>query len=154
MDRAHYRKRVRDLNECAALIDQLTRMPDRATEKDFRQLADLLREAAKDVEALLNAELPGCTCRRVEHDDSSCLDYNESCRHHAHLVARLASNKKHYEDAEKKLKNEVHVRLVAAALSGTAGTVLVTADLEVEDVVDAALQIADRAIWVLTKEDA
>jgi hypothetical protein len=120
MDRDRYRKRVRDLNACAEVVDQLTRVPaviEKASEKDFRQVADLLRGAAEDVEALLDTE-------------------------------------KHYEDAEKKLKDEVRVRLVAAALSGTAGAVLVTADLEVEDVVDGALQIADRAIWALTKEDA
>lgn len=154
MDRDRYRRRVRELGESTKLIESLAKVPDRATEKDFRLIIDQLRAAATDIEALLEADLPGCACRRVDRDDSYYLDYVESCRHHGHLFSRLASNKKHYEDAAQKLKDEVRGRLVASALSGAAGTVLVTMDAEVDDVVAIALRIADHAIQAILKGDA
>jgi hypothetical protein len=152
MDRNRFQKRVRELGESAKLVENLTKMPDRTTEKDFRRIVDLLKGAAEDVEALLRADLPGCSCRRIDHDDYSYLDYSESCQHHARLFAREKAHKAHYEAAEKKLKDEVRMRLVASALSGTAGDLSsgVAAHGQIEVIVENAIQIADRTIQAIT----
>ena len=148
MDRARYRERTRDLQGCADLLKNLTKMPDRAASaKDFQQVADLLKGAAEDIEALLKAELPGCNCRVIDHDDYSRIVYAESCRHHGHLFALEKRLKEGYARAEKVLKDEIRLRFVAAALTGAApdgGTPSI--------VVDRAIAIADEAIGRLTKE--
>lgn len=120
MDRDRYRKRAHDLHGCAQLIKDLTRVPDRATEADFRQVADLMTDAANDLNELIKATPPGCICRRIENDNYSYLDYAEGCLHHRQLYALSESLKADYIRMEKALKDEARMRLIAAALTGSA----------------------------------
>lgn len=114
--RHRFDKRVDQLNEGAQLIEDLARMPDRAT----RQAADLMRGAACDIVELVKAPLMGCVCQRIENDNYSYLDYVESCVHHRQLYALREKLKADYARMEKALKNEARMKIVAVALSGTA----------------------------------
>ena len=145
MDRHRFSKRSRELNERAKKIEDLGKMPDRAVELDFRQAAEMMRGAATDLDDLVKAELPGCVCRRVDRDDYSYLDYSLECRHHHQLHYLGEKLKADYIKMEKALKNEVRVKLVAAALAGTAGTA--PGDRLVEN----AIAVADMAIRRLTE---
>src|SRR5271163_864618 len=152
MERDRFRKRARELRTCAELVGTLTQMPDRATEKDFQQAADLMAGAANDLVALLEATPPGCICRRIEHDNYSYLDYAEGCLHHRQLYVMRESLKADYAKMEKALKNEARMKLVAAALSGTA----TLRDLRdptagAENVVERALVIADEVLRRVTE---
>lgn len=79
---------------------------------------DALREAAEAMQQLMRGELPGCTCTRIEHDDYTRLEYDEKCRHHRSLASQLAASKKRYDDAEKKLTNDIHIKLVIGMMPG------------------------------------
>ena len=154
MDRHRFSKRAHDLRGCAQLIKDLTRVPDRATEKDFRQAADLMTGAASDLDELVKATPPGCICRRVENDNYSYLDYAEECIHHRQLHALSESLKVDYAKMEKALKNEVRLRLVSAALSGTA-LLLDSRDIPITKtvtIVERALAIADETIRAISAD--
>lgn len=154
MDKERFRKRAKDLHGCAQLVKDLTRMPDRATEKDFRQAADLMTGAADDITELVKARLPGCICRRIENDNYSYLDYDEACAHHRELHLIRESLKAEYAKMERALKNEARMKLVTAALSGAA----VLQDSRdkttaaVGTLVEGAIAIADEAIRRITQE--
>ena len=150
-DRHRFSKRVRELNDSARLIEDLARMPDRATEKDFRQAANLMRGAAIDLEELATASPTGCICHRIENDNYSYLDYAEACVHHRQLYVLREKLKENYEKMEQALKNEARMKLVAAALSGTAGLPSDDDDLDDNDLVKRAISIADEAIRRLTE---
>jgi hypothetical protein len=117
MDRDRYRQRARDLHGCAQLVKDLTKMPDRATEKDFRQAADLMTGAANDIDELIKSKPAGCICRRIEDDNYSYLDYAEGCLHHHELRRIREELKMSYAKMECALKDEVRMRLIVAALS-------------------------------------
>lgn len=153
MDRERFRKSAHDLKGCADLIRDLTRMPDRATEKDFQQAADLMARAADDITELIKAQLPGCICRRIQDDGYDYLDYAGNCRHHRDLYLHRESLKADYAKIERALKNETRMKLVAAALSGTAGRPS-DPDLDDDDLVKRAIAIADEAIRRITQEDS
>ena len=121
MDRHRFGKRARELNDRAKIVEDLARMPDRATENDFRQASDLMRGAASDLDELVKATPPGCICRRIEHDNYSYLDYAEACVHHRQLYVLSEKLKADYAKMERALKDEARMKLVAAALAGTAG---------------------------------
>jgi hypothetical protein len=150
MDRHRFSKRAHDLRGCAQLIKDLTRVPDRATEKDFRQAADLMTGAASDLDELVKATPPGCVCRRIENDNYNYLDYAEACLHHRQLYTLRESLKAEYAKMERVLKNEARLKLVAAALTGAA----LALDLDVDDVTKRAVWIADEAIRRIAQEDA
>lgn len=144
IDRGRFQNKARDLRGCAQLIKDLTHVPDRATEKDFRQVTDLLTSAADDLDELLRAELPGCACRRIQDDNYAYLVYAEDCRHHRGLYLQEKNLKARYEKAESVLKNEVRLRFITATLTGAA----VTGDGRIEhaSIVKRAIAIADEAV--------
>jgi hypothetical protein len=151
MDRDRFRKRSRELNERARLVSDLAKMPDRATAKDFREVADLMSGAASDIDELLQANLPGCACRRIENDNYSYLHYAESCRHHGRLYLLEEDLKARYEKAEHALKNEVRLRFVTAALSGAAVSTDVRCGWDTS-IVNRAIAIADEAVRQFAEE--
>lgn len=147
MERHRFSNRVRELKERAKLVEDLGRVPDRAKEKDFRDLAELLRKTASDIEELVDAKLPGCICRRIDHDDYSYLVYATECRHHHQLHFMTEKVKADYAKMEKTLKDEARMKLVATALTGTAS-------LAVQDLPSFsrnAIAIADETIARLTE---
>lgn len=145
MDRDRYRTRAVNLRDCAQIVDNLTRMPDRATAKDFQQVVDLMSGAANDIDALVKAELPGCICRRIDYD---YLDYVEGCCHHHVLYHRHKGLQANYDKMVRALKNEVRMRLVVAALSGTAAV----QDLNDLNLVKRAIAIADETLRQIIEE--
>ena len=147
MDRHRFSQRKIDITNCAKLIEDLSRMPDRATEKDLKQAAELMRGAACDLSELFNADLPGCVCRRIDHDNYSYLDYTESCRHHASLYKQQENLKANNTKMEKALKNEARMMLVASALTGTA----CMAPQDLAGFANNAIAIADEGIARLTE---
>ena len=153
MDRHRFSSRVRELKERAKLVEDLGRVPDRAKEKDFRDIAELLRKTAADIEELVDAKLPGCICRRIDHDDYSYLVYADECRHHHRLHVLTEKLKADYAKMEKTLKDEVRMKLIAAALSGTAGMPPIDRLVEnaINDrLVENAITVADETIRRLT----
>jgi len=147
--------RARELRACADLIAGLARVPDRATPKDFAQVADLIRSAASDLEELVTAVTIGCVCRRVQGDTCDYLDYREGCLHHAGLHILSLQHKEVFARLERDLRNEVRLRMVAAALTGTAaasGSTLVSDALRSNHgIVERAIAIADEAIRQITE---
>ncbi len=153
MDRDRFRKRATDLRNCADLVGRLTEIPDRATQKDFHQAANLMAGAANDLEELVKGSLPGCICRRIQDENYDYLNYAEGCRHHGQLYVMREGLKANYAKMESALKNEVRMKLVAAALAGTAG--LSSGDDRDEDhLAKRAIAIADEAICRIAREDA
>ena len=149
-DRHRFSKRSRELNERARLVDDLARMPDRATENDFRQAADLMRGAASDLDELASATPTGCVCRRIENDNYSYLDYHEECLHHRQYYFLREKLKEDYAKMEKALKDEARMKLVAAALSGSAG--MAPNDVrELSTFAENVLEIADSVIRQITE---
>ena len=148
MDRHRFSSRVRELKERAKLVEDLGRVPDRAKEKDFRDLADLLKKTASDIEELVDAKLPGCICRRIDHDDYSYLVYATECRHHHQLHVLTEKLKADYAKMEKTLKDDARMKLVAAALAGTAS--LSPLDHDPEQIMINAIGIANGVIYRLT----
>src|SRR5512143_1104063 len=120
MDRARCRARARELRACAGRTAPLAKMPDRVTAADLQLAAELAAKGADSIEELVNAKPSGCICRHIENDNYSYLDYAKECIHHGQLYALSASLKADYAKMEKSLKNEARMKLVAAALSGTA----------------------------------
>lgn len=148
MDKERFQKRARELRAFDERMRSLVKMPDRATGADLQLAADLVANAAADLEELLRAQLPGCTCCRIQDDNYDYLVYAEDCRHHRHGFLREQQLKADYAKAEKKLKDEVRMSLVRAALSGTA-TLPAMADLH--SCVERAIQIADETIRQITQ---
>jgi hypothetical protein len=152
VNRHRFSKRALELNDHAQFLENLVRigaisyMPDHATEKDLRQAADLMRGAAIHLEELVSATPTGCICRHIENDNYSYLDYAEACLHHRQLYVLRESLKKDYAKMEKALKNEARMKLVAAALSGSAA-VFVDDDI----LVQRAIVIADATIRRITE---
>ena len=149
-DRHRFSRRASELRAFADRIEPLAKMPERATSADIQLAADLVKKAANDLDALVKATPPGCICRRVEDDNYSYLDYAEECIHHRHYYFLREKLKADYAKMEKNLKNEVRIRLVAAALSGTA----LVRDGEIENPerhAIRALAVADAAIAKLTE---
>lgn len=152
-DRHRFSKRVRELNARAQIVEDLVRMPDRAAEQDFRQAADLMRGAARDLEELASATPTGCICRRIQDDNYDYLDYAEACLHHRQLYVLHENLKASYAKMERVLKNEARMKLVAAALSNTAVPLdsRDTPTAAVGLIVERALAIADEAIRRITE---
>src|SRR5207244_8267022 len=126
-------------------------LPERVTADDLRDAADQARKAAADVTDLLKAQLPGCICRRIQDGDRDYLIYEESCRHHRDLCLHRERLKADYAKMEKRLKAEVRMKLVTAALSGAA--VLPETDSpENDDIATRTLAIADQTIDRLTRD--
>jgi hypothetical protein len=148
VDRHRFSKRARELAERAKRLEDLGKMPDRAVELDFRQAGEMMRGAAADIQELIEAKLPGCICRRIDHDDYSYLDYSLECRHHHQLHALTEKVKADYKKMEKVLKDEIRMKLVAAALSGAVrdDSNSTNAQLATD-----AIEIADEAIRRLTE---
>ena len=146
MDKGRFRNRARELRAFADRMAPLAKMPDRATAADLQLAADLATKAADSLDELLKARPAGCNCRLIEDDNYSYLDYAESCLHHGALFLREKQLKEGYAKAERALKNEMRMRLVAAALSGTAAVRLVTGVVPAERVVERAVAIADEEI--------
>ena len=147
MNPDRYHKRANDLRGCAQLIKDLTRVPDRATEKDFRHAANLMTDAANDLDELVKATPTGCVCRRIENDNYIYLDYAESCIHHRQLYVLREKLKEDYAKMEKALKNEARMKLVTAVLTGTAAAPA----KEDDQIVLRALDIADETIRRITE---
>jgi len=149
-DRHRFSRRAAELRTFAERVEPLAKMPERARGVDIQSAADLARKAADDLDELVKATPPGCICRRIENDNYSFLDYAEECVHHRQYYFLREKLKADYEKMEKLLKNEVRIRLVAAALSGTA----LVRDGEIENPerhAIRALAVADAAIAKLTE---
>ena len=149
MDRNHYRNRTRDLRARAEQLDQLVKMPDRVTSYDLRLASDLMTEAANDLDKLIKATPPGCTCHLVESDTHSYLDYAEDCLHHRDLYTRRENLKGSFAKMERTLKNEVRVRFIMAALSGVAARPNVDAS---GTLANYAISIADEALRQIVED--
>lgn len=158
MDRDRFRTRMRELRTFADRMSPLAKMPDRATAADLQLAADLATKGADSINELLEAQLPGCICRRIDHDNYSYLAYAEECRHHGSLFAQERRLKEDYAKMERALKNELRVSLVAATLSGIAAPQAPITHEGWKDVtgpsasklVERAIAIADEAIRQLT----
>lgn len=147
MDRHRLRQRIDALNENAKSADDLAKVPDRILPTDLSNAAALMRGAALDMRELMEAKLPGCVCRRIDHDDYSYLVYSIDCRHHHQLHVLMEKLKTDYAKMEKALKDEARMKLVATALTGT--TSLAMQDLSVFS--RNAIAIADETIARLTE---
>jgi len=157
MDRHRFSKRSRELTELARLVEGFARMPDGVAEKDFRQAAALMRGASYDIDELVRTSPPGCICRRIRDESNEFLDYAEACLHHRQLHTLREEFKANYAKMERALKNETRLKLVAAALSGTAGLHQVRdqpSDVNDfnEDLAKRAIEIADATIRQITME--
>lgn len=150
VDRHRFTKRARELNDCARLVERLTCMPDRATEKDFRQAAELMRSTAIDLEELTKMTPTGCICRRIQDDNYDYLDYAEACLHHRQLYVLREKLKEDYKKMERALKDKPRMRVILAALTGAALTEMGAGEVEhgvnVESRVYSALALADAVV--------
>lgn len=151
MDLDRFRTRERELRALAERVAPLEKMLDRVTAADLKLVTDLATKAADSFNELLKADPPGCTCRLIETDNYSYLDYAESCRHHRQYHRLREELKEGYARMEKALKNEVRLKLVAAALTGTASSITTQSDAAV---VERAFAIADEAIRQIAGESA
>jgi len=93
-------------------LEKLVDMPDRVKADDIKKAAKSLFDAADAMRQLMQGSLPGCTCRLIDDDGRFYHVYDENCTHHRHLKAQADDNKKRYDDAHKKLTNEVRVQMV------------------------------------------
>jgi hypothetical protein len=114
------RARVHEIMQIAERFQILASMPDHVTRADIEQAVSALRDSALKISFLIEATPVGCTCPRTEREDrSTFIDrYDPECRHHGRLHALEERGNKLYEDTRQKLKNEVRIQLVAAALTG------------------------------------
>ena len=149
-DRHRFSRRATELRAFAERMIPLAKMPDRATSADIQLAADLATKAASDLDELAAATPTGCICRRIECDNYSYLNYAEACVHHRQLYVLSEKLKTDYAKMEKALKDEVRMKLVAAALSGSA-ILPRTADLE--HYAKQAVEIADEAIRRITRAE-
>lgn len=147
-DRHRFSRRASELRAFADRMIPLAQMPDRATGADLQLAADLATKAAADLDELAKATPPGCVCRRMQDDNYDYLDYAETCLHHRQLYVLRERVKADYAKMEKALKNEVRLKLVAAALSGAASM----SQLE-QSFVDNAVALADEAIRRITGDN-
>jgi hypothetical protein len=152
MDQDRFRTRARDLRAFADRMMPLAKMPDRATGDDLQLAANLAVKAADSLDELLKATPPGCICRRIEHDNYSYLDYAQSCRHHGQLYVMREALKTNYEKMERALKNEVRMKMVTAALTGTACLEPQSDACDRNRYVERALEIADETIRRIATE--
>lgn len=152
MDRDRFRTRAQDLRKLSEQLVQLSTMPDRVTKKDLESSANLMLRGAEDLDALLTVQLPGCVCRRVVHDDYDYLDYSERCLHHRQLHLRCEQSKEHYAKLEKALKDDLRLRFVTAALTGTASCPSGDGFLDNDDLIRRAIAIADETIDRIARE--
>ena len=150
-DRHRFSRRASELRRFADCIEPLAKMPERARGADIQTAADLAKKAADDLDELVKATPPGCICRRIENDNYSYLDYAEECVHHRQYYFLREKLKADYAKMEKDLKNEVRIRLVAAALSGTAAIPEGAVENPERHAIR-ALAIADATITKLTEE--
>lgn len=141
MDRDRFRTCASDLVKLSDQLLKLSGMPDRATRHDFEAAATLVSRAAKDLEDLLKVQLPGCICRRIQDDYYNYLEYAEACQHHGGLFHQHAATRAHYEKLENALKDEVRMRFITAALTGTASDQSTN-----KHIVQNALDLADEAL--------
>lgn len=150
MDRHRFSRRAHELRAFADRMGPLAKMPDRATGADIQLAADLATKAASDLDELVAATPPGCVCHRIENDNYSYLDYHEDCLHHRQYYFLREQLKADYAKMEKALKNEARMKLVAAALSGSA---VVPVDNSDDDaiLVEHAIAIADATIRLITE---
>ena len=149
---SEFRQRQHELNEHVQLFAKLSQMPERLTEKDLQRAIYLMSRAAEDLGRLMDARLPGCVCRRIEDENYSRLVYEKTCTHHSSLFHQEKALEEGYAKAEKALKDEARMKLVAAALSGAAGLCETTNDLDDEDLAKRAISIADETIRRITTE--
>ncbi len=127
-------------------METLAKVPDRATAADIQLAADLAKKAATDLDDLVKAQPAGCLCRLIENDNYSYLDYHEACIHHRqywHLREKLKAD---YAALEKTLKDETRMRLVVAALTGTAGIPANEDDRGGDQLVLRAIDIANETL--------
>lgn len=153
MDHDRFRTRARELRATADEVSCLTALPDDitapiASRHKLKTTVELLRDAAFDIEQLVGAKPTGCTCRRIQDENAyDYLDYAEGCLHHHELYQIRAHLKEEYVKMERVLKNEVRLRLITAALSGTARMP------DDDDVlVKRAIAIADEALDRIARE--
>lgn len=151
MDRHRFSRRASELRAFADRMSPLAKMPDRATSADIQLAADLAKKAADDLDELVEATPPGCICRRIENDNYSYLEYAEDCIHHRQYHFLREQLKADYAKMEKALKNEARMRLVAAALTGTAGLPNDDDDPGADDLTERAIAIANEAIRQITQ---
>ncbi len=144
-DAIDHAKRYRKL---ADELQHLAELPDRLTKKDVEAAAKALRDAADDIDGLARAKPSGCICRHIEDDNYSYLHYDERCYHHGDLVRRTAAIKNDYEKAEKRLRDEVRMKLIVAALPGATAL----PDLNKEEAARVAIDAADAVIRQLLSE--
>lgn len=128
------------LDAHAKELYQLSGMIERLTKADVAKAAKSLEEAARALEDLMKGELPGCTCRTIDNDNYSYLDYNETCRHHRGLWLFQNESKKKYDEAHKKLKHELRIKLVTEIVGRS------PSGLSDEETVERALRLADKTI--------
>lgn len=147
MDRDRFSGRVRELRAFAERMTALAKMSDRVTSADVQLAADLAGKAADSIDELVKARPSGCICRQIDNDNYSYLDYAEGCLHHRQYYLLRGQLKADFAKMEKALKNEARMKLVSAALAGTAG---MAPHDQVGDFVARAIAIADEAIRTIT----
>ena len=145
-DHHRFSRRAWELRAFADRMGPLAKMPDRVTSTDIQLAADLANKAASDLDELVRATPTGCTCRRIENDNYSYLDYAEGCLHHRQYYLLREQLKADYAKMEKVLKNKARMKLVAAALSGSA-----TSAADLNHYVKQAVAIADETIRCITE---
>ena len=149
-DRHRFSRRATELRAFAERMIPLAKMPDRATGADLQLAADLANKAAADLDELASAAPTGCVCRRIENDNYSYLDYAEACIHHRQLYVLREKLKEDYAKMEKALKDEARMKLVGAALSGSAG-MAPNDPRELSTFAENVLEIADAVIRQITE---
>jgi hypothetical protein len=156
MDRHRFSNLARTLRAFAERMSPLMKMPERVTVADLQLAADLTTKAAEHLDELVEATPPGCVCRHIKDDGYDYLDYAESCRHHGRYYRLSEKLKADYAKMENALKNETRMKLVAAALAGTAAPMVTDAAAPegwtsvtgptTSTLVERAIAIADEAI--------
>jgi len=137
----------RDLLARRRELEGLSLMPERTTREDIMKTCQALQAASEAMSQLMKAELTGCICKRVLDNDRFYLDYDDTCPHHHSIMVRLADNKKHYEEAHKKLTDELRIKFlpgIIAALVTTRHTL--DFDEDDDETVRLAFNLADAAI--------
>jgi hypothetical protein len=104
---------------------------------------------------LMAGELTGCTCKLVERDDYSYVEYDEKCVHHRSLWSQTDAIKKHYEEAHKRLTNELRIKLVSEIIgSVVAASFHAQKPMATCLMAGAAIEIADAVIAELAKKSS
>lgn len=138
------KRRYADLSK---QLDKLRDMPERVTREDITKAASALLDASHDIDQLVNTQLKGCTCRRMEDDGRTWVVYDPQCQHHRHLQEQARDNEKRFKEAEAKLEDKLRVSLFHSAL-GIVGR----ADAPTPEVIaDRAMGIVEAAIARLRK---